>query len=621
VLLVGLVGCAAQDAPVSESTQALLGEPNILLSGNGDFGSVQVGQQSSFRGITASPSGNAAFYANITNITGCAGFVLEWSPGYVAQDCETQCPYANLYECPAQALPSCIPINQEYYEFSVAFRPTLAQTYSCTIQLATDLGPKTFTVTGTGTPPPKQIAVTPSSYAFGDVRVGTGSNPTTINVRNSGGSALNISSVSITSGFAITGGNTGAHSLAVSASENLQVTCNPAETQTGPFSGQLKVTHDAPNSPSTVNLSCVGTTSALDVTPSPVTVTTRVGEPVEKSVTITNMGGASANIQSVALTGDGISPKQLPGQMALGAGAAVNAVFTIDATTPGESTGTLTINYDGQTRSASITATTLATSMALSPDGAYDFGPVCIGQKHSQTITIAADEAGWFDVTGISELPAPFSRSQDDVPLPFRVNGSGANQLALNIDVLPTEVGPAASSLDISSDIPGAPTRSLALMVTGLPAGVSASPTELDLGPADVNHATLGKAIELLNCSDAPVTLSNARLEGELPGEFGFAEEPPDLTVPANGKVRWLLIGQPHDVGTKTATFSVDYPGGTASVELAVNGVSDAPPAGGDDLGGVNTSYYACSTGTAAGAWPLLLALVPILRRRKRARR
>jgi MYXO-CTERM domain-containing protein len=79
--------------------------------------------------------------------------------------------------------------------------------------------------------------------------------------------------------------------------------------------------------------------------------------------------------------------------------------------------------------------------------------------------------------------------------------------------------------------------------------------------------------------------------------------------------VRWLIVAQPHDVGTKTATFSVDHPGGTASVMLIANGIDDV--ATGDE-GGVRDSYYACSTGSPSSAWPLLLVFVPLLRRRRR---
>jgi uncharacterized protein (TIGR03382 family) len=83
--------------------------------------------------------------------------------------------------------------------------------------------------------------------------------------------------------------------------------------------------------------------------------------------------------------------------------------------------------------------------------------------------------------------------------------------------------------------------------------------------------------------------------------------------VPANGVATWLVVFTPREVGQKTATFSVDYEGGTTSIMLAGEGLGDGKLGG----GGGPPSYYACSTGGAAGASPLLLVLALLLRRRR----
>lgn len=612
----GFAACSEPPPDESSAEQALLVGAGFTPS-TIDFGSLQVGQSTALKYVSVYPTGNLSFSAYISNVIGCPGFTVSWSPGYVARTYMSSCA-AGIQQCPQlpqAAPPLCDLPEDEYYTFAVAFNPTVAQSYSCAIQLVTDngtIGTLQYTVKGVGTPPPKAISLSRTSIGFGDVRVNTSSTPATVTIQNTGGQTVTISGVTASAGFAVT--PTGATTLAQGTSKNYSVTCSPTSTTT--MSGQLTFAHDATGYPTTVSLSCRGIDSQLDISPSPLVVTTRVGEPLERSIRLTNTGQAPMDLSSVTIGGDGVTAVQMPGATQLAYTSYVEATVRVDATTAGEATGTLTATYDGMERTASITANVLATSMALAPDGAYDFGAVCVGQSRMQHVTVKAAEAGWFRVDSVSEPGGPFSLSATS--LPADILGGGENELGFDVSVAPQDVGAATSSIDITTDIPGAPTRSLALSVTGLPAGVSATPAELDLGPSQLDKTTLGGTVEVMNCGEEPVTLSNPRIEGDFPDDFAIVSAPDSLDVDANGKAQWLVVATPRAVGTRTAKFVVDQPDGTASVDLITNGVTDGPSPGDDDLGGIDTSYYACSTGTASAAWPLLLALVPLLRRRKR---
>jgi len=614
ILIVTLVAaaCTPSAPELSETEQAIVGVGFSPPSGQ-SFGNVQVQTTSAPLYVTISPTGLQESYVSIDSIVGCTGFnISSPGPGYVARTCAAY--DCGGYQCLPQVIQTCTEwYPDETYTFSVTFSPSLATSYSCGITVNTSLGARTYNVSGTGTTPPIDIDVTPPAIGFGDVRRATASTPATVNVRNAGGQPIAVSAVTVSAGFAIVSGPTGAYSLGLGMTQPYSVTCNPSAT--GPLSGQLRVNSNDPATPTAVvALSCNGVDSALDLSPSPLTVTTRVGEPVERTITLTNSGGASMTIGSVSLTGTGLVPVTMPaGGTTLGPGQPTTATIRFEATEAGEATGTLDITYDGgQARSAAITATAQATSMSLVPDGAYDFGPVCIGQSKAQEVTISANAEGAFRVDSVSSPDEPFTLTAPQ--LPAAIQGSGANNLTLQLAAAPTVEGTVSSSVMVATDIPNSTARALTLSVTGLPAGVTATPPEVDLGQSKVNSTTIGQQIEVTNCSLDPVTLSNPRIEGEFAADFAIVAEP-TLTLGANGNARWLIVAQPHEVGTKTATFSVDHPGGTASVMLIANGIDDVIP---DDEAGVRPSYYACSTGTPSSAWPLVLVLVPLLRRRRR---
>ncbi|MBL0217870.1 MAG: choice-of-anchor D domain-containing protein [Myxococcales bacterium] len=611
-----LAACQVNDPSLSTTEQDLTG---VIFSPPSpqDVGSVQVGSSSAPFGIQINPSGLYEVSYTINSITGCSDFSID-APGLPAEIHKT-CISTCVGCVPAFAPPVCDLWEIVGYDFSTTFRPATPNASSCAIQIdVTGLGLKTYTISGTGTLPPIDIDVNPVSVAFGDVRRNTASSPATINVRNAGGQAISVTGTTLSTGYAITSGPTGAFSVAVGATQQIGITCNP--TVTGSLPGTFRVSSNDPATPvSTVALSCNGIDSALDVTPSPAAVpTTRVGEPAQRTVQLSNTGTAPMTIQSATLVGTGLTATGLPAANSMiAAGASVTATITFAAGAPGDVAGMLTVTYDGgQVRSIPISAKALATSMSLSPDGEIDLGPVCVGQSTARDVAVSANAEGGFKLVSVSTLAAPFSVVAP--PLPAVLLGSGANTKTLAISIAPTAVGPATSSLTVTTDIPGGMPRTLELKAEGLTAGVSATPAELDLGPTAVNSTTIGQEVELTNCSSTAAVLSNPRLEGTDAGDFAIVQQP-SLMVAANGSAKWLIVAQPHSVGSKSAMFSVDHDGGTATVLLNADGTGD--PVGTDPGTTDVSSYYTCSSGGSSGSWPvvLVLGLLFIVPRRRRA--
>lgn len=604
-VLSGLVVVACQGPPNESVAEQL----TVLNPAPFTFANTQVGTSSAPHTIQVNASGYS--YNEIDNIVeNCPDFSIDWAPGVAYKTCEPVEPC--IQQCPAQSAAICGPGSETVpYYFSATFTPTVATTVSCSVTIySTNV--VTVTLTGTGTVPPLSADMQPTSYNFGDVRRNTSSTPATINVRNTGGQTLTVSNVTTSGGaFSLEGGTQTSFSVAPGASRAINVICSP--TVVGGTNGTLSVANNY--SPLSVPLSCTGIDSALDISPSPLTLpTTRVGEPRTQTVTLRNSGTASMTIANVSLSGAGINLDAAPApNTVLGPNQTASATVTFAAGASGDATGTLTVSYDSETRSSQITARALDTSMSMNPSGTVDLGPVCMGQSTSKQFQIVANEQGPFSVDSISMPAGAFSVAATG--LPAAIQGAGANTYSFMVAASPTDLGPQSAMLTVDTDIPNAEPQTTMIVVEGLAEGVNGSPAELDLGGVPVGSNTIGQTITITNCTTDPVALTNARIEGLDAGEFSIVDFPETPDVASTKNAEFLIIASPDSIGAKEALFKVDHPGGTVTVNLLGDGIGE-DPGGDDDAVDGRPSYYACSTGHASHAWPLLLALLALRRRR-----
>ncbi|HEY0195297.1 MAG TPA: choice-of-anchor D domain-containing protein [Kofleriaceae bacterium] len=597
-----------------------------------DFGSVPVGQASAAHPITINPgAGNTS--DQITAISAsCPDFSIDAPnlPATVFRVCEIMtclrdCPEPVRSKSPAAAPPlPCQTTDSDNYTFYATYHPTVAGTVSCVVNVQTDPSGdgRTLTLTGTGTVPPVQIDVQPGSVAFGDVRRNTASSAATINVRSVGGSTLSVGAAGVTGGFTITG-PTGGYALPPGGVQGYAVTCNP--TAVGGLSGTFSVASNDPARPTvTIPLSCNGIDSNLDIRPSLTALPdTRVGEPLDATITLVNTGGADMSLESVSLASDNpmLALGSAPGATTLPASSGqMQVTVHFDAQAKGAASAALTAKYDGgQVRTSQITARALATSLALTPDGAVDFGPVCGGQSKTQDFTVIANDQGWFTVSAITAPDAPFTVMP--AALPAKVLGAGASQLKFQIAAAPADAGVVTTQVALKTDIPGATDHMLSLTVEGLPPGISATPAMVDLGSNPIDTTTIGQQVHLSNCGAAPLAFTNPRIEGADALDFAIVQQPDSATISPAGNATWLIVLTAHTVGVKAAVFSVDYDGGTASVDLAGEGLGAMPDGPGDGTGDKRNSYYACSAGGAGTGALWLLGGVAVVVGRRRSRR
>ncbi|MBZ5490686.1 MAG: choice-of-anchor D domain-containing protein [Acidobacteriia bacterium] len=239
---------------------------------------------------------------------------------------------------------------------SITFVPTVAGTRTAAVTIVDNAGTQSISLTGTGVAAGPAVQLTPTSLSFGVQPVGVSSSVRTINVANTGGSALSITSVSVagTSGSDFIQTNTCGTSVGAGGTCTISVTFKPAAaglrsaaitlqdgvgTQTVPLDGigQAPLTF----SPTSIAFSnqALGSTSGSQI------------------ITLTNNTGVLVSFSSIAVIGtnaaDFVQLSTTCGQtLALTSSCTVTLEFAPTAT--GTRTAALTITDDATNNPQSV---------------------------------------------------------------------------------------------------------------------------------------------------------------------------------------------------------------------------------------------------------------------------
>jgi len=611
-LLVAIVACVGS-LDLGKSEQ----ETTVPLQ-DYNFGDVQVHTVSAPRTFTISPASGAQSN-QVTSITeSCPDFAITATglPATVSNVC------TGGSSCPSWVATT--------YSFSAVFTPAVAMQVSCVVTVTIDSTPTTFTLTGRGTEPTIRFTVSPAATLdLGQVRTGDTSAAASVLVRNfgSGPQPMTVSSVafdapSLAKGFRIASGTTTSHVVAANGgSDPYTVTCAP--TATGAATGSLTINTDDPATPTaSIAVSCTGITSNLVFLPSSPALlagaqaqkATRVGEPINVPVTLRNSGTASMTINSLTVAGGQLTLVTGPAAGAvLAVGASTNAVLRFEATTAVDqgTLGTLTVNHDNnQVRSINVLGAALATTMSISPDGAVNLGPVCIGNTTSKSFFVLKNNPGTFKITAIAP-PAPPFLLDGMLPTagPLDVD---TNAVSFSASVTPTEPSELASTFAVTTDIPNEPPRVISLSAIGLPSGVTPTPETLELGTVSVGAMSIGQMVTLTNCGTGPLTLLETLIVGPNQDDFEIATSPTTSTIAAGESAVYVVVAHPNNAGSLTATMQIRYDSGMAEVPLIGSGTGEDPNRIVEP-----STYYSCSAGTGQAAWPIGLALLVLVRRRR----
>jgi hypothetical protein len=232
------------------------------------------------------------------------------------------------------------------------------------------------------------VNIYPAGLAFFDQLVGTLSPGEAVTLVNNGTTALAVTKIAATSGFAQT--NNCGTSVAAGASCTITVQFKPSTAAV--HTGTLTVTDSATGSPQVISLQGTGVTNAINFTPSSLNFDSQpmgvAGGPV--SVTMTNIAGTAATIDSIKASGDFAQTNNCGAKLNPAPSMACLITITFKPSAAGARAGAITVtdSAPGSPHVINLSGIGGVSSVAFSP-ATLAFGNTNLGKSSmAKTVTV-----------------------------------------------------------------------------------------------------------------------------------------------------------------------------------------------------------------------------------------
>jgi hypothetical protein len=261
-----------------------------------------------------------------------------------------------------------------------------------------------------------------------------------------------------------------------------------------------------------------------------------IGKPTTQTVSISNTGDVAVRLVKLNVSDTHFTLTGLTTPTALAVGQSSNFRISVNPTTAGALTGTLTAEGNGATTPlvVNLSATGVSSQPQLSLNAAaLNFGNVSTGLKATNKLVLTNAGAANLTISLLTLTGTDFSLSA--ITTPTTLTAGQSAQVAVTFS--PRAAGSATGNLSIASNDPADPVIDVALSGTGTtaPTGqLNASADSVSFGSV----ATGTKAeqqIVLTNTGNAGVTISSITVVGagiktsgvEVPGTLNAAESAP----------------------------------------------------------------------------------------------
>jgi hypothetical protein len=388
------------------------------------------------------------------------------------------------------------------------------------------------------------------------------------------------------------------------------VTCRPQAT--GPVTpGTFRISSNDPDEGNVdVTLECAGIQSNLAVSPSTVLLgETRVGEMSSQTITLTNTGSTTLMIDSVAITGEGLTVTQ-PAMPSLAPAAQTSVDVQFSPTADGDVTGDLTVTYSGDggaPRVVPVTGPGRVSILSITPNGVVDFGPICDGDTEEQLFFALNTGTGGFDISAVGADGGFVATPLSPPMYPANLPPLGAGVVNFRVTGGSTTPGPLTGRLTVTTDIPTQADHFVDLAGIALAAGVGVTPLELDAGAAMVGDGAGGRTVTLSNCDISALSIVSTSIDGPDAAEFHVVTEPDTTDLQPSASAEWVIELRPTSGGAKQAVFHIVHSGAAGQADVPLYGDGIDPDGNDGDRG----SYYACNAGDggAGAGWLAFVAL------------
>jgi hypothetical protein len=328
--------------------------------------------------------------------------------------------------------------------------------------------PQQVTLSGTGTQPAASLS--PGSLNFGDQVVGIVSPAQALTLTNSGTATLTITSIAVTGAnsgdFAET--NSCGSNVLVGGSCQIVVTFDPARI--GSLSAKITVTDNAAPTVQTATLSGTGIQSKVQLVPGSLHFGNQVWEAssAAQTVTLTNVGTATLNITSIAVTGtspgDFAESNNCGNSLAIDASCSINVTFTPTALGTRSASITLTDDAPNSPQTVNLNGTG-TTSVSFTPK-TLNFGNHKVGES-SNPINVTVTNLGTAQTLSIASIDITGPNAGD-----FTETNTCGSSLApgqnctISVIFTPGQTGTRSATLNINDNDPASP-QQVSLTGTG----------------------------------------------------------------------------------------------------------------------------------------------------------
>ena len=455
---------------------------------------------------------------------------------------------------------------------SIAYAPSAAGTDTAMVTVSSSAANAALSISLSATAVAGgQLAVTPTSFSFGNVNVGS-SQTLSGSFTNPGNVSVTVTQATISGGNFTLSGVSFPLTIAAKQSAPFSIAFQP--TQSGAQSGSLALTASVPAAGSvrrfgqnrligqattsvSMSVPLTGTgmaTGQMTAAPGNLSFPSiQSGKSEQLTETLTNSTSSSVTISNATVAGTGFTLTSPSFPVTIAANQSVGIVVTYAPQTTGTGTGTLAVtsNAPNSTLSFALSGTaTAAATGTLSPQSAsLGFGSVQMGSAPTMSEVLTNTGSASVTITGATTTGTGYSLTGMTLPVTVAAGGTAT----FSVKLAAQTAGTASGNVAITSNASNA-TLNIPLSATVVTAGsLTSNPASVSFGTVQTGSST-PNTVTLTNSGGSSITISAATATGT-----GYSLS--GMTVPAT-----IAAG-------KTATFTVTLApqtAGTASGNVAI---------------------------------------------------
>lgn len=498
---------------------------------------------------------------------------------------------------------------------TVTFTPTSTGTKSATLAITHNASAtvQNIGLSGTGVAP--SFTSSPLTVKFANQLVNTTSGSTSLSLTNNGNGPMTITAVQMTgpnaADFTFTQPNL---PVTLNPFNSLSVPIKFTPTQMAQESASLQVTDSAPGSPHSVAISGTGIAAIFSASPTSLDFANQLvnTSSASQKVTVTNTGTASLSISKIAITGtnstDFTVTPSFATTIAPNATATYNVTFKPGAFGNKSATLTFTDNASDSPQSIALTGNGISPGFSPSPSPVA-FGAVLLNTTSNLNLVITNNGNSDLVITnailgGVNG--ADFTLTPLTLPITVHVNETATASIAFH----PTTMGNKTATLTFT-DNAGTSPQSISITGTGAAPVVSVTPSSIFYPTQGANTTSNPTNVVIKNTGTANLVISSVEVQGSNPDDFTVSQVAPQTTVAPNTSITMTVSFTPQTAGSKSAQVVITDNASPSTQKITVSGTAIGPPItmGGTSVGASMETQAVAALAAAAPAGGVVLTV------------